>query len=421
MMIKTAYISSTYKDLKEHREAVYKALHKIRYDVVCMEDYVATDERNVDKCCAHASGCDIYIGIFARRYGYIPAGNNPSGLSITEMEYRAARASPQTKVRAFLLEDDAPWPHEDLENQASQERLKALRAEIAQISYGPFRTPPELVEQVLASVYTTEAEARVGVGLDKICSLNQIPVKDSGLAMIILGIQEAIQETIRKSGSAVQVNLGSGASWWSTRLYLVAALLEDYTTIQQIVFLRSAPVDPPSTYYETRYLGMCSPAEVRRALASHFRDVDRAYRESVPDRVFDAAIEVPSIVRQWFTLKSSPCYLVSFQIGCAITSNICLISPGRSASGVGRISHSPSWSEPSKMNLQRSKRRRIKWSSKSATGSSHGSNSLSTTPSSTACAAPCPRCGVVACAASPINSTRPRYQGAGMNRALSGR
>jgi len=305
MMIKTAYISSTYKDLKEHREAVYKALHKIRYDVVCMEDYVATDERNVDKCCAHASGCDIYIGIFARRYGYIPAGNNPSGLSITEMEYRAARASPQTKVRAFLLEDDAPWPHEDLENQASQERLKALRAEIAQISYGPFRTPPELVEQVLASVYTTEAEARVGVGLDKICSLNQIPVKDSGLAMIILGIQEAIQETIRKSGSAVQVNLGSGASWWSTRLYLVAALLEDYTTIQQIVFLCYAPVDPPSTYYETRYLGMCSPAEVRRALASHFRDVDRAYRESVPDRVFDAAIEVPSIVSAFVTRVGS--------------------------------------------------------------------------------------------------------------------
>src|SRR5262245_56249600 len=85
MMIKTAYISSTYKDLKEHREAVYKALHKIRYDVVCMEDYVATDERNVDKCCAHASGCDIYIGIFARRYGYIPAENNPSGLSMNQI------------------------------------------------------------------------------------------------------------------------------------------------------------------------------------------------------------------------------------------------------------------------------------------------------------------------------------------------
>jgi hypothetical protein len=291
MMAKTAYISSTYKDLKEHREAVYRALHKIRYDVVCMEDYVATDERNVDKCCAHASGCDIYIGIFARRYGYIPAEDNPSGMSITEMEYRAARASPQTKVRAFVLEDDAPWPHADLEKEASQARLKALRTEIARISHGPFRTVPELVEQVLASVYTTEAEARVGVGLDKICSLNQIPLKDSGLGMITWGIQEAIQETIKKTGSVAALRVDLGSDWWSTRLYLVAALLEDYTSIEQIVFLGAAAMDPAPSY-----LGMCSPAEVRRALASHFRDVDRAYRESVPDRVFDAAIEVPSIV-----------------------------------------------------------------------------------------------------------------------------
>jgi hypothetical protein len=35
---------------------------------------------------------------------------------------------------------------------------------------------------------------------------------------------------------------------------------------------------------------------VRRALATYFRDVDKAYRESVPDRVFDAAAEIPSIV-----------------------------------------------------------------------------------------------------------------------------
>ena len=53
IMVKTAYISSTYQDLKTHRAAVYKALRKFRYDVFAMEDYIATDERNVAKCCAH--------------------------------------------------------------------------------------------------------------------------------------------------------------------------------------------------------------------------------------------------------------------------------------------------------------------------------------------------------------------------------
>ena len=124
-MSKVAYISSTYQDLKKHREAVYKALRRIRYDVICMEDYVATDERNVDKCCAHSSNCDIYIGIFARRYGHVPEEKNPRGLSITEMEYRAARASARTKVRTFLLEDKARWAHKARENEANQKRLRA--------------------------------------------------------------------------------------------------------------------------------------------------------------------------------------------------------------------------------------------------------------------------------------------------------
>ena len=39
------YISSTYEDLKDYREAAYRALRRLRHDVVAMEDYVAADER----------------------------------------------------------------------------------------------------------------------------------------------------------------------------------------------------------------------------------------------------------------------------------------------------------------------------------------------------------------------------------------
>ena len=35
------YISSTYADLKDHREAVYQALRALRHDVIAMEDLVA--------------------------------------------------------------------------------------------------------------------------------------------------------------------------------------------------------------------------------------------------------------------------------------------------------------------------------------------------------------------------------------------
>ena len=44
-----------------------------------MEDYVATDRRTVDKCLADVAGADIYVGLFAFRYGYVPPPehNNP--------------------------------------------------------------------------------------------------------------------------------------------------------------------------------------------------------------------------------------------------------------------------------------------------------------------------------------------------------
>ena len=84
------YISSTYSDLVEHRQRVYDILRKMRYDVIAMEDYVATDQRPLDKCLADVASCHIYVGIFAWRYGYIPPGQKRS---ITELEYRQAGQS----------------------------------------------------------------------------------------------------------------------------------------------------------------------------------------------------------------------------------------------------------------------------------------------------------------------------------------
>jgi hypothetical protein len=59
-------------------------MKKSGYEVVAMENYVATDQRPVDKCLADVVKSDIYIGIFAFRYGYVPveAHGNPGKISI---------------------------------------------------------------------------------------------------------------------------------------------------------------------------------------------------------------------------------------------------------------------------------------------------------------------------------------------------
>ena len=89
----TIYLSSTYEDLKDFRSAVVHALRQSEYSVIAMEEYVATDQRPVDKCLGDVEKADIYVGLFAFRYGYIPPSehNNPTRLSITEVELRHAQ------------------------------------------------------------------------------------------------------------------------------------------------------------------------------------------------------------------------------------------------------------------------------------------------------------------------------------------
>ena len=97
------YLSSTYGDLIGYREAVARALRTLEnVEIRAMEDYVARDERPLEKCLRDVEWCDVYIGIFAHRYGYIPLEDNPERKSITELEYRKAVEAGKHKL-IFLL------------------------------------------------------------------------------------------------------------------------------------------------------------------------------------------------------------------------------------------------------------------------------------------------------------------------------
>ena len=84
------YVSSTFLDLQEHRAQVEKVIRRMGHSDVAMEYYVAEDTRPVIKCLADVAACDVYVGIFAWRYGWQPKDDNPDQLSITEMEFRQA-------------------------------------------------------------------------------------------------------------------------------------------------------------------------------------------------------------------------------------------------------------------------------------------------------------------------------------------
>lgn len=102
------YLSSTYADLVTFREAVYHTLRQLSHDVIAMEHYVAADQRPLSRCLTDVAGCDVYVGIFAWRYGYIPEQDNPAGKSITELEYRQAEALSIPRL-IFLLDENTVW------------------------------------------------------------------------------------------------------------------------------------------------------------------------------------------------------------------------------------------------------------------------------------------------------------------------
>jgi hypothetical protein len=155
------YLSSTYADLKDYREAVYRQLTKLTgHQVTAMEDYVANDERPLAKCLADVAGCDLYVGIFAWRYGFVPKQDNPQNHSITELEYRHAKTNGKACL-IFLVDEEAAWKRQfqdsvTKENDAGA-RIEALRKEVGDahmVSF--FDSPEQLAGLVSAAVQNWE-------------------------------------------------------------------------------------------------------------------------------------------------------------------------------------------------------------------------------------------------------------------------
>lgn len=86
------YISSTYEDMKDHRQEISALVRQLKHEPIGMEDYTAEGSFPLEKCLRDVASCDAYVGIIGWRYGYIPDEGNPEGLSITELEYRKAKA-----------------------------------------------------------------------------------------------------------------------------------------------------------------------------------------------------------------------------------------------------------------------------------------------------------------------------------------
>ena len=100
---KVAIISSTAYDLSEHREQVGLACERAGFEPrEMMEHLPALDTDAVDASLDLVDQADVYIDIFAYRYGYVPDGQE---ISITEMEYNRAIEKDKPRLIFFIHEN----------------------------------------------------------------------------------------------------------------------------------------------------------------------------------------------------------------------------------------------------------------------------------------------------------------------------
>lgn len=96
------FVSSTFVDLKEERQAVLTAVQEADDIPSGMEMFPATDEEQFNFIKRIIDNCDYYVVIIAGRYGSIA----PDGKSYTEKEYDYAVEN-GIPVLAFVRNDDA--------------------------------------------------------------------------------------------------------------------------------------------------------------------------------------------------------------------------------------------------------------------------------------------------------------------------
>lgn len=109
------FISSTYDDLKDERDAVAKAILEMGHIPVGMEMFSAADADSWKLITQQIDATDYYVLIIAHRYGSMT-----SGVSFTEKEYEYA-ISNGVPVLSFLIDQKAAWPSDRIESERAVE------------------------------------------------------------------------------------------------------------------------------------------------------------------------------------------------------------------------------------------------------------------------------------------------------------
>jgi hypothetical protein len=139
------FVSSTYTDLVEYRKAVERAINLLDQQFKGMGYFGARPEEPKTACLKEIEQADIFVGIYAHRYGFIPEGDTKS---ITEQEFDHAQKLGKP-IFCYRVNADFPWSPKFIERGDAERKLAAFIARIeTDFVRQEFTTPEDLPAKI---------------------------------------------------------------------------------------------------------------------------------------------------------------------------------------------------------------------------------------------------------------------------------
>jgi hypothetical protein len=127
----SVFISSTSEDLSDYRDAAIEVCQRQGMFPVAMEHFAAMSAGATAGSRTKLDGCELYVGIYAYRYGYIEPGFDRS---VTELEFDYASDKNIDRL-CFVIDPQYEWPHREEENA---DKLRAFKTRVDRLIRAQF-------------------------------------------------------------------------------------------------------------------------------------------------------------------------------------------------------------------------------------------------------------------------------------------
>lgn len=143
------FVSSTYEDMIEYREAVMSALTSIDTLPVGMEQFVSSPDKSLDVCLSEVRRCQLFIALVGMRYGSI---EEESGKSFSELEYEEAVKNGIPSLAFVIDENECPVLPKFVDVGDNAEKLNNFKAILNKKYTSRFKSIDNLKELVVRAV-----------------------------------------------------------------------------------------------------------------------------------------------------------------------------------------------------------------------------------------------------------------------------